>query len=195
MSLRILSTATLLTAALSTASIAGAKPLEDDKPVLSGPTVTDAPQDEDPFTTSKRGGDRQEKMRERMLKRFDADGNGVLDAGEKAAAREAFEQHKGERGRHRHAAQARHRKALLEKFDANGDGKLDKDERAAAREARHAMILERFDANGDGKLDDDEKAAAREARRRHRAELREKRRGEKPEPELQPMPAPSKSDV
>jgi hypothetical protein len=85
-------------------------------------------------------------MKARMLERFDANKNGVLDPEEKEAARQAF---RGRRG-HRGAGKAR----LLEQFDANKNGVLDPE------------------ANGDGKLDQTEREAARKEFRGRRGEGR-----------------------
>ncbi len=60
-------------------------------------------------------------LREKLLERFDTDGDGKLDETERAAAREARQEF---------------HKKVLEKFDTDGDGKLDEAEREAAREAR-----------------------------------------------------------
>jgi hypothetical protein len=57
-------------------------------------------------------------MKARMLERFDANKDGVLDPEEKAAAKAAFEQRRAE---------------FVKRFDTNGDGKLDDTEREAAR--------------------------------------------------------------
>ena len=111
------------------------------------------------------------KLREKLLEKFDANGDGKLDETERAAAREAVK-----------AKREAHKQKIFEKFDANGDGKLDEQERAAAKEAFKAKSKERFDENGDGELDETERAAAkrfvkriREMRRRGRT--RRHRRG------------------
>ena len=65
--------------------------------------------------------------REAMLKKFDANGDGKLDAEEREKMRAEMGA-KGGRGPER-------MKKLLEKFDKDGDGKLSEDERAALREA------------------------------------------------------------
>lgn len=62
-----------------------------------------------------------EKIKERILAKFDANHNGVLDPDEKAAA----QQFRKER-----------REKMLARFDKNGDGQLDADELAAAKAAR-----------------------------------------------------------
>ena len=118
----------------------------------------------------KRGG----KGRQRLLQRFDKDGDGKLSEAERAAAREA-------------------RQNLLKEFDKDGDGRLSADERAAAQKARQGRnkgrgkgakkgrgkgpkkgrgkgragggrfnartIMARFDKDGDQKLDAQELSA------------------------------------
>lgn len=85
----------------------------------------------------------------RMMKRYDLNGDGKLDDGERAAMekdRKLF------------------RAKMLKKFDKNGDGKLDQTERLAIKEAmksKRAERLKRFDKDGDGRLNEEERAAAR----------------------------------
>jgi len=99
-------------------------------------------------------------LRERMLERFDADGDGVLSEEERekafATAWARLETNRPER-----AAK------LLERFDADGDGALDADERRAARDEIRgnvkARLVERLDVDGDGTLTGDERQTARAA--------------------------------
>ncbi|QSQ22518.1 EF-hand domain-containing protein [Pyxidicoccus parkwayensis] len=91
---------------------------------------------------------------------FDEDGNGKLDAAERAALVDAME-----------ARCERLRDERLEKFDANGDGKLDATERQAARQAvlakwreKHQALVAEYDTNGNGVLDDGERVALRQDR-------------------------------
>jgi hypothetical protein len=105
-------------------------------------------------------GRRGDGPRARVLERFDANGDGRLDEGEREAARAAF------------------RARVLERFDADGDGTLSPDERAKAREAVRERACEAFDRDGDGRLDRRERMRARMAMRRaarafHRAGLAE----------------------
>jgi hypothetical protein len=58
----------------------------------------------------------QAERRERMLERFDTDGDGQLSEDERAEARASM------------------RERMLDRFDANGNGELDDDERAVARQ-------------------------------------------------------------
>jgi hypothetical protein len=135
------------------------------------------------------------ELRERVLKKFDKNGNGQLDPDERQAAKEAMEKRQGESGglsgTKESAQQDPDRmKRILEAFDLNKDGKLDDAERAAAkaeREKRRGQapasagrgpasekmrdeMLKRFDRDGDGKLSDAERAAAKEERQKRRQE-------------------------
>jgi Ca2+-binding EF-hand superfamily protein len=131
------------------------------------------------------------EARERMLERFDADGNGELSETEREAARETIRTEHADR---HEAAKAK----LLERFDDNGDGELDEAERAEVRATigpmlrermqreggrgegrhhRHAFkrhVLERFDADGDGTLNETERAAAKAFAEQKKAELIER---------------------
>ncbi|MDI1318760.1 MAG: EF-hand domain-containing protein [bacterium] len=92
-----------------------------------------------------------------MLKRFDKDGDGKLDAaelGEMMKARGAA----GGQG----LAGGPMRPQIMKLFDKNGDGKLDDEERAAAEKFRDEQV-KRFDKNGDGQLDPEERAEAMKA--------------------------------
>ncbi len=68
-----------------------------------------------------------EQRNNKVLDRFDKDGDGKLSETEAQAAREMMEKRK-ERG-------GELKKKMLERFDADGDGKLSEEERQAAREA------------------------------------------------------------
>jgi Ca2+-binding EF-hand superfamily protein len=98
------------------------------------------------------------EARQKILDEFDANKDGKLDEGERAAAKSALKQ--------RFEAK---KKEILDRFDTDKDGKLSPDERKAAREAHQkAMITAWFakaDTNGDGQLSVDEIEAARQARR------------------------------
>lgn len=74
-----------------------------------------------------------------MLRRFDADGDGQLNATERAEAEAAHQR-------------------ILERFDADGDGKLNQQER---RQAMRQHMLDKFDADGDGQLSEAERDQAR----------------------------------
>ena len=95
------------------------------------------------------------KAREEMLKKYDKNGDGKLDADERKVMEDALKAKQAER---------------LKKLDKNGDGKVDEAERKSARETasqrakdNRAEILKKFDKNGDGKLDAEERKAMREA--------------------------------
>ncbi len=83
-----------------------------------------------------------EQMKE-ILKKFDKNGDGKLDDGEKAAARESFAKMRGgpggKPGEGKPGEGGPSREAMIKKFDKNGDGKLDDGEKAAAKEAFEKM--------------------------------------------------------
>jgi Ca2+-binding EF-hand superfamily protein len=94
-----------------------------------------------------------------LLKRFDKDGDGKLDAAELA---EMMKARAAAGGQGMGAAGGQFRQQILKMFDKNGDGKLDDEERAAAEKFRDEQ-LKRFDKNGDGQLDAEERAEAMKA--------------------------------
>jgi hypothetical protein len=79
------------------------------------------------------------EFRQKVLEKFDSNGNGQLDPDEREAARAAMQRRReqgGGKGRQAGAADPERRKKMLEKFDTDGDGKLSETERAASKEAR-----------------------------------------------------------
>lgn len=109
--------------------------------------------------------------RQRVLARYDANGNGQLEGPELQALRSDL----ADRSFATRLGVA-HRRHVLRRlhwvFDENGDGQLSNDERTAlvdALEARceriKAQVLARFDANADGQLDEAERQAAKDALR------------------------------
>jgi len=88
--------------------------------------------------------------REMILKKFDANKNGVLDPDEKAAMMKAFQERKG--GAPKDGAPGAKGGA------AKGGGQM------------QAMMLQKFDANKNGVLDPDEKAAAMKAMQERRGQ-------------------------
>ena len=103
----------------------------------------------DPGCAAKREG-----FRDKMLARYDANGNGVLDPAEKAKMHADFQAKREERKAER-----------LARFDTNKDGVLDPTEMAAMRQERATRILAKLDANGDGQLSPDEVKCGPLARR------------------------------
>ncbi|MBC8041762.1 MAG: hypothetical protein H7Y06_14560 [Opitutaceae bacterium] len=104
-------------------------------------------------------GGESKKIPPGILKKFDANQDGTLDATEKAAMEADKAKHKAEWEAKR-----------LEKLDTNKDGKIDDSEQAAEKAVKEEMMakkkaamdakrLEKFDANKDGKLDEAELAA------------------------------------
>jgi len=108
-----------------------------------------------------------------LVKRYDKNGDGRLDAEELAAAHEAMRTEAPMRGpdgnRPPGQAGALGRQVyqrLLQTYDQNRDGHLDAGEQTAAVESLRAnrpeiyqALLQRFDVNGDGKFDAGESAA------------------------------------
>jgi hypothetical protein len=92
----------------------------------------------------------------KMIEKFDQNGDGQLDAAERAQMKAAFE-----------ARHAERKQAMLAQFDANRDGQLDDAERAAMRDAKLSEKFARLDANGDGALSIDEFKAQRGGFGRH----------------------------
>lgn len=107
--------------------------------------------------------------RQEMIKRFDANGDGKLDATERQAAKSAMEERRGDGPRDGVAGKMRER--ALDRFDTDGDGKISESERAAGEAAMRADIVNRpramarVDTDGDGQVSDAEWAAAREQMR------------------------------
>ena len=100
------------------------------------------------------------EMRAKLVERFDANKDGMLDESERAAAKAACQEKKGE--------MAAKILAKHPELDTNGDGKLDKEEAEAGRAARQAKFKEKhpeafakIDTNGDGTIDHSERKAAR----------------------------------
>jgi hypothetical protein len=110
--------------------------------------------------------------RQRVLARYDDNGNGQLDPAERVALRRDLVAMSSRPMAARFVL--RHRAAVMTRvrwaFDENGDGVLSSDERTALVDAlqarcerRRAELLSRFDANGDGTLDATERAAVKAA--------------------------------
>lgn len=107
--------------------------------------------------------------RQKMLEKYDADGDGELSTQERQNARNDIEERMQERA-------DKH----FEQMDANGDGNISREEFDAALKNRHQnrqeqkeenreqkkerreKMLERFDSDGDGKLSKEERQAMRE---------------------------------
>lgn len=88
----------------------------------------------------KEGDGTQAERRQKVLQKFDKNGNGQLDQDEQEAAKEAMQKRREQGGGKGPGGQGgpdlERRKKLLAKFDTDGDGKLSETERAAAKEAR-----------------------------------------------------------
>jgi Ca2+-binding EF-hand superfamily protein len=89
-----------------------------------------------------------------MMKKYDADGDGVLSDAEKAQMRADFQ-----------AKRAVMKQKMLQKYDLNKDGKLDAAERKLMKEERLETRFKKLDANGDGMVSFEEfKAGSKLAR-------------------------------
>ncbi len=136
--------------------------------------------------TPRRGIAKGGGLMERLLERFDKDGDGKLNEQERQAAMKARAEFMKRTGSVKRQGMLS-RDELVKRFDKNRDGKIDDTERAAARgamsklrgqrgtgatvrsevEARQPRVdkkdlLKRFDADRDGKLNDKERAKARD---------------------------------
>jgi len=80
------------------------------------------------------------ELRQKVLQKFDKNGNGQLDPDEREAAKEAMQKRREQGGGKGTGGQGgrdpERRQKLLAKFDSDGDGKLSETERAAAKAAR-----------------------------------------------------------
>ena len=73
--------------------------------------------------------------------KWDANGDGSVDAQEKAQRHEAMQ-----------AKRAEMKAQMLAKFDSNKDGKLDQNERGVMKDERAAAAFKRLDADGNGSI-------------------------------------------
>jgi len=101
----------------------------------------------------------------KILKRFDANGNGQIDPEEQQAADQA-------------------RQELFQrlhgKYDADCNGQLNDTEKATRRadlQAKRNEALAKFDKDGDGRLSREERASAMAARKADRKQVHDKKSG------------------
>jgi Ca2+-binding EF-hand superfamily protein len=104
------------------------------------------------------GGEGKRELPQRILEKFDTDGDGMLNESEKSELKKAITQRRGEN-------QAK----MLKRFDSDKDGTLSTEEKKAAiptikkeRKAIHEAALKQFDKDGDGKLSPEEREGVRE---------------------------------
>lgn len=121
-----------------------------------------------------------------LLKKFDKDGDGVLNKEEREAARGAINEKKADLQEKR----KRHAKDVLKRFDKDGDSKLSEDELTAFLEEQRKMfdkmrsqhqrrmmrnipkdVLAKYDKDGDGKLNRQERREMFREGAKRRAEL------------------------
>ena len=125
-------------------------------------------------------------MPEEVLKQYDKNGDGELDATERETMMAAMRERFGATGGGPGGGQGGPRlspEEMLKQFDKNGDGELDETEREAMRAARGARsggqggrqgggprlspeeMLKQYDKNSDGEIDETEREAMRAAMR------------------------------
>jgi Ca2+-binding EF-hand superfamily protein len=75
--------------------------------------------------------------KEHKVKKFDKNGDGVIDEAERQEMRARMQERRAE---------------MLAKYDTNNDGELSAEERAQMRKDRAAEAFKRLDTNGDGVL-------------------------------------------
>lgn len=98
------------------------------------------------------GGEDQRQNRQKLLEKFDADGDGKLNEAEKAKLqKEIGKRPGGPGGPGGRRPSPEQRKKLLAEFDADKDGKLNEEERAKARAAMRERHGDRPGGPGDGK--------------------------------------------
>ena len=97
-------------------------------------------------------------LHQRILEKFDTDGDGKLNESEKSELKKAMTQRRDEN-------QAK----MLRRFDSDKDGTLSPEEKKSAaptikkeRKEIHQAALKQFDKDGDGKLSPEEREGARE---------------------------------
>lgn len=93
----------------------------------------------------------------RILKKFDKDGDGKLNAEEKAAFKEERKKRK-----------AKVKAKITQRFDTDGDGELNQEEQKNAHETMkkerkeiRAAVFKQFDTNGNGQIDKEERKGIR----------------------------------
>lgn len=126
------------------------------------------------------------ETRIQLMKRFDKNGDGRLDAEERKAAIEAMKDKVADL----EDLRRKHVDDVMKRFDKDGDGKLDKTEMAEFLEEQRKMfneqrrrigprknfklpkeVLAKFDKDGDGKLNAEERRSMFEDARQRRANL------------------------
>jgi len=99
--------------------------------------------------------------------RWDSNGDGTVDAQEKAVHREQMK-----------AKRAEMKQKMLQQFDANRDGTLDDNERAIMREQFAVEAFKRLDKDGNGQISFDEFKQAKQGKRFGKQHHRGARRGD-----------------
>ncbi len=121
-------------------------------------------------------GDGRAAWRQRLIQRYDADGDGELGEAERREMRRDWNQR---RTLMRVPLPDTQRDALRAEADTDGDGELSRSERRAIRDrymqvvrTHHQTLIKRYDLDADGKLSEEEMDKLREDQRHKRfAEL------------------------
>lgn len=121
----------------------------------------------------------RKQMKQRMIEKYDADGDGRLTGAEKKQAKRAKKAAKRKMRAARRLAKAARREArfdkVIEKLDQNGDGLVGPEE-AGDRFQR----LQRFDANGDGWVTREEMTATKKQMKQAKKLKKQQRRRARP---------------
>ena len=121
----------------------------------------------------------RKQMKQRMIEKYDADGDGKLTGAEKKQAKKAKKAAKRKMRAARRLAKAARREArfdkVIEKLDQNGDGLVGPEE-AGDRFQR----LQRFDANGDGWVTREEMTATKKQMKQAKKLKKQQRRRARP---------------
>lgn len=112
-------------------------------------------------------GARSGQRKQRMLAKFDANGDGMLDENERAQLKAMMAQRRAARDARGGPRNGRSRNGGL----ANG-GRGKNGGKGGDMQARHQRMIARFDTNGDGSLDATERAAAQAFRQQHKMQRR-----------------------
>jgi len=149
-------------------------------------------------------GEKKDDFRNKLLEKYDKDGDGKLNEAEREAARAEFTKQapatkpteapsrtrkpieggnnpEGRRGGPSREDMEARRAAFMKQYDKDGDGEISEEERAAMRaefdkrrEEGRAAMLKQFDKDGDGELSEEERNTARDTMRNKFQEITKK---------------------
>lgn len=148
-------------------------------------------------------GEKKNDFRNKLLEKYDKDGDGKLNEAEREAARAEFskqapetkpqdaptrnraridgDRREGRRGGFNREEMEARRAEFMKRYDKDGDGEINEEERAAMREEfekrreeARAEMLKQYDKDGDGEMSEEERTAAREDMRNKYQEITKK---------------------